>query len=76
MLRGQYLLMVVLQRKGLRFETRLNSRKGFLIKLLLSFQRLGMIGYLDLNLKREGILDHRTRSLLVLSVERVILVNV
>ena len=70
MLRGQDLLMEVLQRISLRYKTRLGLRSGFLIKYLPSFPRLGMIGCLTITLRREGILVHPTRSLHVPSVEK------
>ena len=71
----QDLLKVVLQRVDLILKTSLGLRRGFLIKFLLSSPSLEMIGCLNLSLKREEILVHQKRSLLMPSVERVIYVN-
>ena len=43
---------VVIQRVGLTFMTSLGLRRGILIKFLLDFLTLVMIGYLTLSLKR------------------------
>ena len=59
-----------------RFEmTYLDSKRGCQIKYLLSYLRLLMIGCPTRSLKRERVLVHQQRSLLVQSVERVILVS-
>lgn len=60
----------------LEIQDKPRFKKWCLIKFLPSSLNLMMIGCLTLGLRREGILVHRTRILLVPSVERVILVNV
>ena len=70
MLRGQHLLMEVLQMEDLRYKTRLDSRIRFLIKFLISFLSLGIIGCLTLSLKRERVLVHQPKSTLAESVVR------
>ena len=60
-----------------RFEmTYLDSKRGCQIKFLPMYLNLLMIWCLTLILKRERILVHQPRSLLVQSVKRVIFVNV
>ena len=51
-------------------KTGLDLRRNFLIKFLLSFPRLVMIGCLNLSLKREKVLVHQARHQLVESVAR------
>ena len=69
-------MMVVLQRIGLKYKTSLGLRSGFLIKFLLSFQRLCRIGFLTLSLKKEKVLVHQPSSQLVESVARSTMVIV
>ena len=71
---GQGHLMVVLQRVGLIFRTSLGFIRGPLIKFLPGSLRLIMIGFLTLSLKIEKVLAHQTRSQLVESVARSIMV--
>ena len=57
--RGKHLLIVVLQNEGFISKTSLGSRRGFLIKFLLSSLSIGMIGCLTLILKRKEVLVHQ-----------------
>ena len=69
-LRRQDLLMVVLQRIGLRYKTSVDLTSGFLIKFIPISLRLVCIGCLTLRLKRERVLFHQSRSELVEIVAR------
>ena len=69
-LRGQDLMMEVLQKIGLRYKTSLDSRSGFLIKFLPSSLSLVVIGFLTICLRREKVLVYQSRSPLVESVAR------
>ena len=72
--RGKNPMMVVLLKVRLRFKTTLHSIRGCLSNFVLSYLRLVIIGCLTLRLKRERVLVQQPRSILVPSVERVILV--
>ena len=74
MQKRQGLMIVVLQMVSLISMEILGSRIGFLIKFLPNFPRLMMIVFLTLSLKREEVLAHQTRSKLVESVARRIMV--
>ena len=66
--------MVVFERVGLIPEKSLGSRRGLLIKFLSNFPMLMMIGCLTQNLKMKEVLAHQTRSQLVESVVKNIMV--
>ena len=70
MLKGQDLLMEVLQRISLRYKTRLDSRNGFLIMFLQIFLRLLVIRCLSLRLRRQTLLVHQLRRKLVENVAK------
>ena len=71
MLKEKGNFMEVLQRIGLEYKTRLNSRSGFLIKTLPNSQELVLIGCLTLNSRRKKVLIHQMRSQLVESVVKI-----
>ena len=61
-------LMEVLQREALRYKTNIGLSRGFIIKCLIIYLRLGMIGCLTLNSRGEKVLVDQLRSQLVESV--------
>ena len=68
MLKGQYILLVVLQRIGLKYKTSIDSGSGFIVKFLLSYLRLVVIGCLTLRLRMEKALVQLLKSQLVENV--------
>ena len=56
MKKGKDLMVVVMQRIGLRYKTSLNLRSGFQIKSLPNTQDLVVIGCVTLNSRRENVL--------------------
>ena len=68
-------MMVFVQRVCLILKKIQGLRRGSIIKFQPSYVRLMRIRYKNLGSKREGVQNHKIRSLHVPSVERVILVN-
>ena len=69
-------MKVVVQEEGLKFKKSLRSKRGYPIKFLLSYPRLVIIGFLTLVLKREEVLVHQGKIVLVESVAKRIWVRV
>ena len=74
-LRGEDLLMEVLQRIGITYKTNLDLRTGIQVKSHPSSKNIVVIVCLTLNSRREKVQIHQLRSQLVESVARSTMVT-
>ena len=74
MLRGKDHMIEVIQRKGLKYKTSLDLRRGFLVKSLSGFWNQEVIGFPTLNSRKEKVLIHQPRIQFVESVVKITMV--